>query len=202
MLVHTARQRYTADLADLLTHWEPALATLTRASAHDDPHAAAVLFAYLAPRRQQRASIHLAERLERVLTGERNPDALTSRLDDVGAAIVTRALDLIAGRATTTATVDDLRVLVAQEQSQALVEIVVTAAGGDRNATQFLEEELLSWAAEPALGPLTRSLRRILTGERHPDHLLTGLEKEPADLVTKILHHLADGYAADEADPR
>jgi len=80
------------------------------------------------------------------------------------------------------------------------VDIVVAAARGDRDATQFLEQQLPGWAAEPALGPLTQSLRRILACERQPDQLLAGHEGEAADLITQILHRLAEGYGAHEAD--
>jgi len=72
-LVHTARQQYTADLAELLILWEPALAALASACAHDDPDAAAVLSAYLTPRRKKPASGHLVERLERVSPANGTP---------------------------------------------------------------------------------------------------------------------------------
>ena len=173
-----------------LDRWEPRLVALV-AAAGGDPAAATAIDELLTSLADTADWATLADVLRRILAGERDPDQLLPGLDPIDTAIVTRALDALAGRITLTpppAPEPD-------DQEQALTELaaaVATAAHGNQDAATEAAQYLDEMADTPDWAALAAVLRRIIAGERDPTQLLPGLDPTDTAITQTVLAHLTD----------
>src|SRR5205823_4970041 len=175
------------DLQHQLEEWEPNLVVLV-AAADGDPGAATAIDQLLTDLADTADWATLADVLRRILAGERDPDQLLPGLDPIDTAIVTRALDALAGRITLTpppAPEPD-------DQEQALTELaaaVAAAAQGDQDAAAEATLGLDEMADDPEWTALAAVLRRVIAGERDPDQLLPGLDPTDTAITRAVLAH-------------
>jgi hypothetical protein len=115
------------------------------------------------------------------------PDAAAG-LDDVGAAIIARALDALRGAVTIPA---DLWPVMPWGYTLA---DLVAGSRGDANAAAAAQSELTTFAQRnPAAAAMCAALQRILAGDRRAD--LASNLTSPVDraVVTSVLHHVEAG---------
>ncbi|MGW8645626.1 hypothetical protein [Micromonospora chalcea] len=190
-VLHAARDLPTEALFDLQSHldqWEPTLVALVAAAA-GDPTATAAIDRRLTNLADTTDWAALAAALRRILAGEHDPDQLLPGLDPIDTAIVTRALDALAGRITLTPapSPDD------QTQARAeLAQAVIAAARGDRNAADAVAPILDQMTNTPAWAALAAALRHILAGQRDPDQLLPGLDPTDTAITQAVLAALTN----------
>jgi hypothetical protein len=101
-VLHAAHNLPTDQHYNLQPHldqWGPTLAVLV-AAVHGDQATATALDKTLTRTAASQDWADLTAALRRILNGDRDPDTLTTGLDPIGTAIVTRALDAVTGRIT------------------------------------------------------------------------------------------------------
>jgi hypothetical protein len=195
-LIHTARSvppaTSTGDLGPQLAAWEPVLAALTAAS-RGDSHATRLLTEFF-----DRYATHpdwaaLVDRLRLLHTGERDPDTLLLNLDPIGAAVVQRALDALAGRIQLDSTGPEQPAPQPANGGglDAFIDLVAAAAAGTSGTTTALTPTLDAMAAEPVGAVLADRIRRIIAGERDADQLSAGVHPAAAPIIAAILDRLA-----------
>ncbi|WP_033362146.1 hypothetical protein, partial [Dactylosporangium aurantiacum] len=99
-VLHSAHHLPIDQAYDLQSHldlWERTLAAVV-AAVHGDQAAATALNETFTRTAATQDWADLTAALRRILNGERDPDTLLARLDPIDTAIVTRALDAVAGR--------------------------------------------------------------------------------------------------------
>jgi hypothetical protein len=172
-----------AELARYFAMWDPAIAGII-AAREGDARAQHVLGEHL--RKIQEAGTEwapLARGLAMVSEGG-EPDAAAG-LDDVGSAIIVRALDALRGAVTVPA---DLWYVMPWGYTLA---DVVAGSRGDASAAAAAESELTTFAQRNTrAAPMCAALRRVLAGER--DAGLASSLASPVDcaVVTSVLHHV------------
>jgi hypothetical protein len=163
--------------------WDPAIAGII-AAREGDARARHALGEHL--RKIQEAGTEwapLARGLAMVSEGG-EPDAAAG-LDDVGSAIIVRALDALRGAVTVPA---DLWYVMPWGYTLA---DVVAGSRGDASAAAAAESELTTFAQRNTrAAPMCAALRRVLAGER--DAGLASSLASPVDraVVTSVLHHV------------
>jgi hypothetical protein len=167
-----------------LDRWEPRLVTLV-AAVNGDSSSAAAIDETLTRFAGTSDWANLAAALRRVLAGERDLDQLATGLDPIDTAILTRALDALAGRVSLSATqpADE------EDSLSAFIATTVAAARGDQTAVDILARTLDQMAAVTDLASLASVLRRIVDGERDPS-VLSGLDDAGTAIATTILDQL------------
>jgi tetratricopeptide (TPR) repeat protein len=202
-LIDTARAMPPVDTSpDMdrnLAAWEPALATLV-AAGRGDSAATRLLTAVLDRYADHPDWAALVERLRRIHTGDRDPDALLLGLDHIDTAIVRRALDALAGRIELSATPDDLVAEPADGATdldwrvaswEPVLAALVAAGRGDSAAARQLAQVFDGYADHTDWAHLVDRLRRIHTGDRDPGALLPGLDPIDTAIVQRALDALA-----------
>jgi hypothetical protein len=170
-------------MARWLAVWDPVIAGLA-AAAHGDTGAATAAREYLAGYQDSQDWKALAAALQRVLDGERGQD-LAAGLDQIDTAIITRALDVVAGQAS-------LPTVLWPAMGLGLtLGDIVAAAQGDETAAERARQDLAALAAEPDLATLATALGHILDGSRDPalaDPLSGDTERA---MIATVLDHIA-----------
>jgi hypothetical protein len=187
-VIQTTRESPPDDVYDLQRHldgWEPDLVTLV-AAANGDPNAATDIDQTLNQLAGASEWANLAAALRRVVAGDRDPNQLTTGLDPIDTAIVTRALDALAGHIT----LDPAPAGDTEDLWAPVIAATVAAARGDQPAADTLTPLLDDMAASTDWANLAAALRRIIAGERDPDRLLTGLDHTDTAIAATILTQL------------
>jgi hypothetical protein len=172
-----------AELARYFAMWDPAIAGII-AAREGDARARHALAEHL--RKVQEAGTEwapLARGLAMVSEGG-GPDTAAG-LDDVGSAIIVRALDALRGAVTVPA---DLWYVMPWGYTLA---DLVAGSRGDASAAAAAESELTTFAQRnPPAASMCAALRRVLAGER--DAGLASSLPSPVDraVVTSVLHHV------------
>ena len=173
-----------ADMARWLARWDPVTSGLA-AAAHGDTEAAAAVREYLGQFQDSNGWKALAAVLQRILDGERGQD-LAAGLDQTDIAIITRTLQVLAGKASLPAAL-----WPAMGLGQLLGDITAAVAGGDQAAAGRARQNLAPLAAEPALAPLATALSRILDGNRDPALAETLSGDTERAVIATVLAHIA-----------
>jgi hypothetical protein len=175
-----------------LASWEPVISGLAAAS-QGDAEAALAVREYLAGYRDSEDWAALADALERVLDGDRGQD-LSAGLDQIDTAVVTRALEVLAGQASV-----PTGLWPAMGLGRLLTNIIA-AAEGDETAAGQARQALGSLAEEPEHAGLAGVLGQVLDGDRDPGlpGTVTG-ETEQAVVATMLalIAAQAGGQAGD-----
>jgi hypothetical protein len=179
-------QAAPSDLPRYFAMWDPAIAGIV-AARDGNARARQALGQHLA-KIQDAATpwAPLAHALGLVSDGH-GPDAAAG-LDDVGAAIIARALDALRGAVTIPA---DLWPVMPWGYTLA---DLVAGSRGDANAAAAAQSELTTFAQRnPAAAAMCAALQRILAGDRRAD--LASNLTSPVDraVVTSVLHHVEAG---------
>jgi hypothetical protein len=172
-----------ADMARWLARWDPVIAGVA-AAAQGDIEAAAAVRDYLAQFHDSQDWKALTAALQRVLDGERGQD-LAAGLDQIDTAIITRALDVLAGQASLPPALWPAMGL------GRLLGDITAAAGGDEAAAERTRQNLDSLAAEPDLATLATALGHILDGSRDPALADTVSDDASRAMIATVLTHIA-----------
>ncbi len=170
-----------ADVASAMAAWDPVIAALLAAEG-GDRDAAASLDEQLDGYQDSPVWGPLVAALRKVRAGDRGPRLLQG-LNEASTAIVTRALDALAGTA-------DIPVSLWTATSLGpLLGAVVAAARGNAGAAREARWRLAPFAVNPELTPLAVVLERIIGGDRDPG--LAGQFERPAfeAVVLTVLRH-------------
>lgn len=170
--------------AELLDAWEPTLALLVAANG-GNLHARAHLDYHLARRAQQRDWAQLGERLTRARDGEGDPTTLGEGLNDIDTAILTRALDALAGRTRLDPAPEPLRPLIA---AVVAARRPIATGGLDDEDAAALDSALDQLAAIDDWTALAAQLRRLTRGSTEIEW--DGLDATATAVLATILRHL------------
>lgn len=176
-----------SDLARYLARWDPVIAGLV-AAARGDAEAGETARDYLAGYAGSPDWANLATALTRLLDHQQGPGP-DDELDDIDAAILTRAQDALAGRVSV-----PVQLWPAMGLGPLLGDTTV-AARGDGRAAVRARDGLNALAAQPDLAALAAALEQILGGNRDP--ALASALGDPTQqaIVACVLEHI------DAADP-
>jgi len=168
-----------------LAEWDPVIAAVLAADG-GDTRAVAALDTELDRLQDSSDWGALVAALRRLRAGDTGTDLLTG-LDEVDAAIVTRAIDARDGKITIPAA------LWGAIGIGPLLLDLVDAAGGDAGAAGRAGEDLKAMAEDPGLSALASALRRILGGDC--DSGLAGQVDDPVEraVVETVLGHIGAG---------
>ena len=173
-----------SELARYFAMWDPAIAGIV-AARNGDAHARHALGQHLM--KIQDAGTEwgpLARGLGMVSDGHDLVDAAAS-LDDVGAAVIARALEALHGAVTIPAALWHV-----MPWGYTLADLVA-GSRGDARAAAAAESELAAFAQRnPRAAPMCAALKRVLAGDRRAD--LASSLSSPVDraVVTSVLHHV------------
>ena len=168
-------------LGGYLAGWYPVLAAIL--AADTDQGAAAALDSHLDLNQDSTAWGALVAALRRLRAGEANVDLLAG-LDDISAAIMSRAIDVRDGK-----TAIPAALWPALGLGDLLAWVTAGVSGNDVGATHA-RRALGAIAADPDLAPLAANLGRILDGERDP--ALAGPTADPVHqaVIETVLRHI------------
>lgn len=170
--------------AHFLAMWEPAISALLAAH-YGDTASAAMLDRHLASQEHLADWAQLARVLARVKAGDIYDPDLMAGLDVVDTAIVTRALDVLAGRATASVVLG-----LAMFWGDLLADLVFAAALGDATIADRARRNLTIMRGDRDRAALAAVFSQILDGDRDPG--LAGGFADPLDRVAveTVLHYI------------
>jgi hypothetical protein len=142
--------------------WEPAISALLAAH-YGDTAAAAALDQYLASWTGSPDWVSLTDVLGRIKAGDRYDPNLMAGLDEADTAIATRALDVIAERATAPVALGPAMMF-----GDLLGDLVFAAAQGDAMIAERARRNISIMARDRDRAALAGVLSRILDGDRAP----------------------------------
>jgi tetratricopeptide (TPR) repeat protein len=192
-----------AGAAHQLPQWAPSFIAAVVAAVQGNEEARAEVEQILPQMESSRDWRNLPPIIRRILDGESDADKLCTGLDRYDAYIANAILAQLAGEVPQTPGVSetpgvspaspaDASTAIARIRQQwaPVIQAVVAACGGNRQAAAQLEPLLAQLSIQDDWRHLAAALRRILAGERDPAALLPGLD--PTDLViaSDVLHGL------------
>jgi hypothetical protein len=170
--------------AHFLALWEPVISALL-ASHYGDTTSSEMLDHYLASQRDSSDWASLVRVLIRVKAGDLHHPDLMAGLDEADTAIISRALEVLAGRSTASVVLGP-----AMFWGNLLADLVFAAALGDATIAERARRNLIIMSRDRDRAALAVVFSEILGGSRDPG-LATGFI-DPLDraAVETVLHYI------------